>query len=266
MASVMATIPEVDGFANPQQLSVEPGILRMPVELILRMFEVSDLRSALNLARTNKTFKMVWDGHREHIIMSVLRAELSPFDDLLQLVVSEPNDIYIPLGPCLRRKIYHMGRSCSKGETLLGPDEWAHVLPPRVTMTGEHFDRLLNLYKVIKGWEQLFPRHRFEKASDRRELHPHESERLRAALYRWMSYAQYFHGDLPRPNRFIPQKYSTDIRCKRFRLLSDTELHEFHDLWETVQKIVRCEICPSTEAVMKNMVSSRCWIPQADII
>lgn len=252
--SGVAPLPDVDVSTESHNPSVEPAISKIPVELILKTLELTDLRSAFNLARTNKAFKRIWDGNREHLIMSILRTELSPFDDLLQHVVSGPDDINVPLGPCLRRTIYHMNKLCCEGEIpQLG--EEGHVLLLPVVLTGEHFDRLLNLFKVVKGWEQLFPRYRFGSAADCRELRPNESERLRAALYRWMSYAYFFHGDLPRPNKFVPQKYSTDIRCKRLRLLSDVELHELNDLWETVQKMVKCNICPSAEAVLKEMVS-----------
>lgn len=244
---------EKDVHASPQQLYIESGILRIPVELMLKVVEFTDLRSALNLARTNKSFKRIWDGNREHIIMSILQDELSPLDDLLQVVVSKPDDINIPLGPCLRRTIYHMDRQCCEGEAPR-PGEEAHVLLPPVVLNEQHFDRLLHLFRVIKGWEQLFPRYRFGSASDCRGLRPREAERLRAAMYRWMSYAQFFHGELPRPSKFVPQKYSTDVRCKRLRLLSDVELHELNDLWETVQKMVQCDICPSTEMVLRNMV------------
>ncbi|KUI62183.1 hypothetical protein VP1G_09301 [Cytospora mali] len=250
--SKAARLFEVELYAGSHQQAIEPGIFKVPVELILKMLESTDLRSAFSFARTNKAFKGIWDGNRAQIIMSILKSELSPFDDLLQVVVSQPDDINIPLGPCLRRRIYHVNKLCCEGE-IPRPGEEEHALLPPIVLTEKHFDRLLHLFKVIKDWEQLFPRYRFGSASDCRELHPHESERLRAAIYRWMSYAYFFHGTLPRPNQFVPQKYSTDIRCKQFRLLSDVELHELNDLWETVQKMVQCHICPSTEMVLQEM-------------
>lgn len=248
----VASSPEVEHDEKGPYTGVEPGIFEVPIELILKIIELTDLKSAFNFARTNKSFKRVWDGHREHLIMSILKTEMSPFEDLLQFAVSEPDDINVPLGPCLRRRIYHMNKLCCEGE-IPRSDEEAHVMLPPVVLDEGHFDRLLHLFGVIKGWEQLFPRYRFGSASDCRALHPHESRRLRSAMYCWMSYAHLFHGELPRPNKFVPQKYSTDIRCKRLRLLSDLELHELNDLWETVQKMVQHNICPSTEKVLKEM-------------
>lgn len=252
----VAPSPEAERAAKSHKLGIGPGILKVPVELILKMLELTDLRSAFNLVRSNKALKQIWDGNREHIMMSILETELDPFDDLLQVVVCKPDDIKIPLGPCLRRRVYHMNRLCCEGE-IPQPGEKGHATLPLVVLTEEHFDRLLHLFGVIKGWERIFPRYRFGSASDCRELYLRESRRLRAAMYRWMSYAYMFHGELPRPNIFVPQKYSTDIRCKRLRILSDIELHELNDLWETVQKVVQNKICPSTEMVLKEMVSPR---------
>lgn len=232
----------------------EPGVLRVPVELIMKIIELMDLRSVLSLVRANKRFKEIYDGNRGHILLSLLETELSPFDEALQIITFKPEDIDVPLGPCLRRRIYHKNKLVCEGESLRPGDD-DHVLLPPAVLDDEHFERLLRLFETVKTWEQLFPRYRFQPASDCRELHPSESKRLRAALYSWMSYAQFFHGDLPRPNNFVPQQGSTDIRCKRLRLLSDHELHELDDLWETVQCMVRGEICPSTEAVLKEMVS-----------
>ncbi|KKY37409.1 putative f-box domain-containing protein [Diaporthe ampelina] len=191
---------------------VELGVLGIPVELIMKIIELMDFRSVLSLIRANKRFKEIYDGNRGHILLSILETEMSPFDEALQIIAFEPEDIDVPLGPCLRRRIYHKNKM-------------------------EHFKRLIRLFEAVKAWEQLFPRYRFQPASDCRELYPRESKRLRAALYRWTSYAQFFHGDLPRPNNFVPQHGSTDIRCKRLRLLSDHELHELDDLWETVQRM-----------------------------
>ncbi|KAI3393913.1 hypothetical protein diail_3516 [Diaporthe ilicicola] len=230
----------------------EAGILKTPVELITKIVELMDFRSVLSFTRKNKKFKEIYDCNRGHILLSVLGAELSPFDEALQIIAFQAEDIEVPLGPCLRRRIYHNSKLVCEGDTLQPEDDVHDLLPP-VVLDEEHFERLLRLAEAVKAWEQLFPRYRFQHASDCRELRPHESERLRAALYRWMSYSQFFHEDLPRPNNFVPQHGSTDIRCKRLRLLSDHELHELDDLWETVQRTVQWDICPSTEAVLKEM-------------
>ena len=234
---------------------LEPGVLKIPVELIVKIIELIDFRSVLSLVRANRRFKEIYEGNRGHILLSILGTELSPLEEALQIITFEPEDIEVPLGPCLRRRIYHKNKLVCEGESSQPGDD-DHVLLPPAVLDAEHFERLIRLFEAVKAWEQLFPRYRFQPASDCRELHPRESKRLRAALYRWMSYAQFFHGDLPRPNSFVPQHGSTDIRCKRLRLLSDHELHELDDLWETVQRMVKGDICPSTEAVLKEMVNN----------
>lgn len=234
--------------------SSSPTLDSIPVELVLKIIGCLDLKSIFNLAKSSKTLKKIYDSHREAIVLSTLRWELSPFDELLQFIVVQPQDFELLLGPCLRRRIYHKSKLLSDGEPLESDDERQASLKP-VMLAEEHFDRVLQLFKVVKGWEQLFPRYRFSNASDCRELHQREAQRLRGALYHWMTYAWYFQGDLSRPNKWIPQKSSSDIRCKRIRLLSCTQLHELEDLWKVVRVIVEQEICPSTEMVQKEMVS-----------
>lgn len=233
---------------------LEPGVLKIPVELIVKIIELMDFRSVLSLVRASKKFKEIYEGNRGHILLSILQTELSPFDEALQIITFKSEDIEVPLGPCLRRRVYHKNKLICEGESPQ-PEDADHVLLPPAVLDEGHFERLLDLFETVKAWEQLFPRYRFQPASDCRELHPRESKRLRAALYRWISYAQFFHGDLPRPNSFVPQHGSTDIRCKQLRLLSDHELHELDDLWETVRRMVKGDICPSTEAVLKEMVN-----------
>lgn len=231
---------------------LEPGFQRIPVELIVKIVELIDFRSVLSLVRADKRFKEIYEGNRGHILLSILQTELSPLDEALQIITFKPEDIEVPLGPCLRRRIYHKNKVVCEGEHPQ-PGDADHILLPPAVLDEGHFDRLIGLFDTVKAWEQLFPRYRFHPASDCRELHPNESMRLRAALYRWMSYAQFFHGELPRPNSFVPQQGSTDVRCKRLRLLSDHELHELDDLWETVQRMVKGDICPSTETVLREM-------------
>lgn len=217
---------------------LEHGIMRIPVEIVLRVFGNLDLGSAFQLSETNKKFRRIFETHREFLILSILEIELSPFDDLLQYIVQIGEDLDIPLGPCLRRRIYHRGKLVSEGEMPTIGEE-GHVLLPPVSLDQEHFRRLIATYHLVKAWEQFFPQYRFRRClSDCRELRPHERERLRRAIYRWMSYAYYFHSDLKRPNRFIPEAKSKDIRCKKLRLLSNVELVELEDLWDTVVAMV----------------------------
>ncbi|ERS94966.1 hypothetical protein HMPREF1624_08678 [Sporothrix schenckii ATCC 58251] len=76
-----------------------------------------------------------------------------------------------------------------------------------------------------------------------RSLTSRENFRLRRALYHWMRYAYYFHGDLVRPNVFVPS--GRDIRINQLRSLSNSELGELKDLWRTVEDIIELTMCPS---------------------
>lgn len=242
------------------EISVQ-GLLAIPVEISLKIFGFLDLRSVFNLAGASKDLKRMFDVHGESLILSILEAEVSPFDVLLQYIVSRPEDLNVRWGPCLRRRIYHRGKLVSEGETPSSGQE-VHVLLPPVMLDHEHFQGLVRTYRTVKAWEQSFPQYRFRDCpSDCRELRPREAERLRRALYHLMSYARYFHSDCPRPNRFIPEQGSNDIRCKKLRLLSSVELCELNDLWQTIVSIVQLHICPSTEQVMLENVS---WNPVDD--
>lgn len=231
------------------------GITKCPVEIILKVFGHLDIESVFHLAAVNKDLKEIFTIHRETIILSILKRELSPFDYLLQYIVSGPQDLNLRSGPCLRRRIYHKGKLISEGEgTEFGED--ATESPSPVMLDQLHFRDLIRTYHTVKDWEQSFPRYRFrDAASDCRVLRPHEAERLRRAMYNWMSYARYFHGDCPRPSRFAPDEDSSDIRCRKLRLLSNVELCELNDLWQTVVFMVQMHICPSTEQVMLENVS-----------
>lgn len=209
----------------------------LPVELTIKIFKNLDLESAFRLSETCKRLREDFKAHQEVLVLSILAVELRPFDNLLQYIVQKGEDLTVPLGPCLRRRIYHRGKLVSEGE-VLEPREEGHDLLPAVFLDQEHFRRLVSAYRLVKDWELFFPQYRFRHClSDCRELRPHEKERLRAALYRWMSYAQYFHGELKRPSMFLPEPRSMDIRCQKLRVLSNVELIELEDLWNTVISI-----------------------------
>ncbi|CAK7230333.1 hypothetical protein SCUCBS95973_007536 [Sporothrix curviconia] len=113
-----------------------------------------------------------------------------------------------------------------------------------VKIENTDIDRVLAVCRVVKGWERVFPQHRFNASPTMtRSLTHRENFRLRRALYNWMRYAYYFHGDLPRPNLFAPS--GRDIRINQLRALSNSELGELKDLWRTVEDIIELTMCPS---------------------
>lgn len=228
----------------------------VPVEIMVKVFKHLDLESALNFALMNRDTQGIFAAHRETLMLFILATELSPFDQLLQHVVSSPDDFKIRYGPCLRRSIYHGSKLISKGESPEpGPQE-SHPLLPPVMLDYQHFQSMIRIHRTVKDWEQHFPQYRFrDDPSSCRQLRPHEAERLRRALYHWMSFAYYFHGDILAPCRSVALLWDRDIRIQKLRLLTREELVELCDLWARVRTMVRCDICPSTEQVLRGNVS-----------
>ncbi|KAJ9133554.1 hypothetical protein NKR23_g10671 [Pleurostoma richardsiae] len=229
------------------------GLSDVPVEISLLIFRALDMPSAFNLASTNKHFKAILDNHLDSILLPILTRDLSPLDGLLQAIVAKPEDLDRPQSICLSRRIKHKTKLLCEGDSEYDEKTKKFTAPILVELDSNHIKRLQHMYKVVKGWERLFSHYRFVNGEDRRALLPHESERLRGALYYWMRYAYYFHGNLPRLSPWIPRKDSTDVRCNWLRLLSDPQLHEFEDLWATVRVIVEQAICPSVEFVRKTI-------------
>lgn len=236
----------------------KPGrdIFDLPVELTLKILTLlPNFQDAFNFAASAKTLHGIFTAHTETLALSILARELSPLDPLLQTLVAAPSDLDAPWGPCLRRRIYHNGKLVSSPPAA-GEEEPGRLLPP-ATLDAAHFRALLRAYRTVRDWEQYFPSYRFRDApEDCRALRPHEARRLRGALYVWMGYAKYFHGDWQRSGRCAPDVVGAgDVRCARLRMLSDAELCVLDDLWRTAVSMVRGHICPSTELVMKENVS-----------
>ena len=231
------------------------GIISLPVETILSIFEKCDVRSAFILACTNRKLKSIYDSNWAAVILPALRAELSPFDDILQFVVAtSEHETHVPRS-FFRRNISYEGKPLS-GWVYASDKKSETTIHLNSNQLKYCIQQLLSTHRVVREWERLYTNWRFTNPADCRTLGAHEAERLRGALYRWMSYAHYFHGDLPRP-RYIPRAYSSDPRCSFLRQLSDTELLELDDLWMVVRIIVEQKICPSTEFVLEYMVSCR---------
>lgn len=229
------------------------GITSLPVETILSIFERCDVKSAFILASTNKTLKIIYDSNWAAVILPALRAELSPFDDILQFIVAtSEHEKHVPRS-FFRRNIYYDGKPLS-GWVYASDKKSDTTVHLNSSQLRYCIQQLLSTHRVVREWERLYTNWRFTDPADCRTLGVHEAERLRGALYRWMSYSHYFHGDLPRP-RYIPRAHSSDPRCSFLRQLSDTELLELDDLWMVVRIIVEQKICPSLEFVLEYMVS-----------
>ncbi|EJT79221.1 hypothetical protein GGTG_04307 [Gaeumannomyces tritici R3-111a-1] len=249
-----------------------PGLETLPGELILEIFKDLDVVSAVILATTCKRLRQLFINHRSHIVLSILPSdpEISPVDGLFQVAAMDPGDLSIPWGTWLYKEVWFRrkllcpggqlpvwvceGRNPQRAKFKTNADE--AVLPLGVACLGEaDIDRLLEISKVARGWERIFPRFRFwQHPEHARRLRPHEAVRLRRALYHWMRYDYYFHGDrLPPPGPLEP--FGSDERCNFVRMLDSGEASELADLWITV-KAAAASLCPSLTAVRLDVESS----------
>ncbi|EPE07735.1 f-box domain-containing protein [Ophiostoma piceae UAMH 11346] len=238
--------------ANSPENAKVPVLDRTPVEVLVEVFTHLDMATVHSLAATNRRFAGIFAANRTAIVLQIAEVEFTPFDGLLQVVKASASDTSVPWGTWLDKRIRRKNTVLCPGGTL--PDAYASRIPgPKVSCAEARFedwdvDKLLSVCRVVRGWERVFPQHRFNASpSSTRSLSPREGFRLRRALYTWMRYAFYFHGDLPRPNLFIPA--GRDMRINQLRVLPNSQLSELKDLWVTVEDIVELNVCPSIDNV-----------------
>lgn len=255
------------------------GLETLPGELILEIFKGLDLASAITLAGTCKRLRQLFTSHRSHIVLSILPTdpEVSPAGGLFQVAAMGLGDLAVPWGTWLDKEVWFERKMLCPGgqlpvwicEDRILPEIDAddRVVPPGAACLGDaDVDRLLEISRVVRGWERIFPRFRFwQHPEHARKLRPHEAMRLRRALYHWMRYDYYFHSDrdrdrdrllLPPPGPLGPFGSDSDERCRNFvRMLDSGEASELADLWITVKAAV-ASICPSLAAVRFGVESS----------
>jgi len=228
----------------------------IPVEVLVEIFRLLRLGDAFSLAATSRRFARVFELHKVPIVLSIIRAEFSPFNSLLQVVKASAEDARVEWGTWLDKRVrYKNTVLCEGGRLPAGMAlSKSAVRCAEATINDGDLQRIIQVCKVVRGWERRFPQHRFHSwPSSTRSLNARENERLRAALYNWMRYAYYFHGDLPRPNRWVPA--GRDVRLNQLRMLSNSQLRELKDLWLTVEDIVELRLCPSIDNVRLGAVS-----------
>ena len=244
-------VPVVVEAQTPEETKV-PVLDRTPVEVLVEVFTHLDMTGAHSLAATNWRFACIFAANRTAIVLRIAEVEFTPFDGLLQVVKASASDLSVPWGTWLDKRVRRKNAVLCPGGTL--PEAYASRIPgPKVSHAEVRFeewdlDKLLSVCRVVRGWERMFPQHRFNASpSMTRSLSPREGFRLRRALYTWMRYAFYFHGDLPRPNLFLPA--GRDMRINQLRVLPNSQLSELKDLWITVEDIVKLKVCPSIDNV-----------------
>jgi len=241
----------MDSFPGCYPLGDASAVLdRIPVEVLVEVFKHLDLTTAFSLTLASKRFAAIFAAHRASIILPIVKREFSPFDSLLQVIKMSPEDLRDPWGTWLDKRISRKNVVLCVGGRL--PKNClastSGVCCKETTFENSDTARILGVCKVVRGWERIFPQHRFNASPlSTRSLVPHENERLRGALYAWMRYAYYFHGDLPRPNLYVPS--GRDMRVNQLRVMSNSQLRELRDLWLTVEDIIELKLCPSIDNV-----------------
>lgn len=246
--------------AVPLSAPAQPSALaHAPVEMLVEVFQYLDLQTAFSLALCNRRLEGIFASHRTAIVLHIVQRDYAPLNGLLQFVKASPADLALPWGTWLDKRIRRRNVVlCPGGLTTTGPgrrsvggnvaQSVANLRCAEVELTDADVDRMLAACRVVRGWEHIFPQHRFNASPLlTRSLSPRENWRLRRALYNWMRYAYYFHGDLPRPNVFVPA--GRDVRVNQLRTLCNSQLSELKDLWRTVEDIVELSLCPSVDIV-----------------
>jgi len=246
---------------------------RTPVEVIVEVFRNLDLKTVFALAVASKRFAAIFATHRVSIILPIARREFSPFAGLLQAVKAKREDLDVPWGTWLDKRVRRNNDVLCEGGLM--PESLAEVpadVSQEAVLVDADVDRILAVCKVVRGWERIFPQHRFNASPlSTRSLTARENERLRGALYIWMRYAYYFHGELPRPNLFVPS--GRDLRVNQLRALSNSGLRALRDLWVTVEDVIEL-LCPSVDNVRigavrvpepRDKCECECREPPADV-
>ncbi len=210
---------------------------------------------------TSKGFATIFAAHRASIILPVVAAEFSPFTGLLQVIKAAPEDLNTPWGTWLDKRIRYQNTVLCRGGSM--PQDYlprAGAVCTETTLDKSDIDKILSVCRVVRGWERIYPQNRFNASPvSTRSLVPRENERLRQALYTWMRYAYYFHGELARPNLQVPS--GRDPRANQLRVLPNSELRALQDLWHTVKDVIELKLCPSVESIRIIAVRIRLWLP-----
>lgn len=222
---------------------------RFPAEILCHVFAQLDLEGALNLAQVTPAFARLFRDNWSAILFPLLKRDFSPLESLLILPKVSPDELSHPCSAWHKRRIYFSGR--------LVCDADVGGTSPQINYRQEDMRSLLRICKVVKAWEDAFPRLRFaQRAQFARSLHPHEKERFRGALYNWWRYAMLFHQDVHRSNSWARDPRRPDIRCNNLRTLSTAQLYELQDVWETIRSAIASDLCPSIPLVLHNAVSA----------
>ncbi|KAG6032362.1 hypothetical protein E4U41_007237 [Claviceps citrina] len=240
----------------------------LPIEILLEVYQHLDLHAILKLSVTNSEFFQFFERQKIDILFPVMQRDFSPFDEFLQVYTASAGDVvhggrYKPRQIVLKRFVGDAGLNLSKETNAPATSgnglearflqvskntrmlKVSQTLATTVTLTENDVPDLLKQCRLVREWEELFPRMRwFHQPEDCRLLRPHEQVRFRRALYRWWMYGVHFHGDSPRPRVGHPEPYVDDIRTSQMRYHSTAELLELMDLLETIKDVISQYIGP----------------------
>jgi hypothetical protein len=282
MSTTVSTYALTAGRANQAATELQPepvsgtldGLERLPAEILLDIYQHLDVESVHLLAQTNTLFQGLFKRNKSQILLPVLRAEFSPFEELVQVFTASDADLLEPAGTYQPRTVIYrrypgdvVGITLCRGGlattadamTLTGAflsilgggrPNMAKVLPPprSIALTDRDLRPLLDYCKVVRKWEDIYPQlHWMTDPENCRTLEPVEKEKLRRALYRWWLHARHWHGDGPRPRRGLPEPFVDDPRTCSMRLHSTSDLMELAALMSAVKALVRHYIFPNLE-------------------
>lgn len=67
--------------------SIMAGLLSLPVELLVKVFTSSSVRSAVILSGANRQLHAIWVEHSTYIIPSILRPKITAYENAVSLVI-----------------------------------------------------------------------------------------------------------------------------------------------------------------------------------
>ncbi len=233
------------------------GLADVPVEIMLEIFQHSDIRSIAALSRSSNRIRRIITANWALILQPAINREMGPIKPFMRVLdVRHPGRA--PALPVLIQAIGNEGSPDPPPSVRVDFVQPLDILPVGWA-SGLSFSTVMGVCAITKVWEDEFHRLRFAFPYHRRTLKEHELWRLRHALYVWWVYAGYFHEDPQSSDSCGGIRYSPEARIEFVRRFSTSQLHEMRDMWETVTSAVSKEVCPSVSDVREKLVCrSRC--------
>jgi len=198
------------------------SITDLSTELLQKIYEYADLQDVVHLSQTSRRNYRVFLGRRMYLLEQGLHNSYSPLPSLLKLAISnEPDKSRRPIGTEIR----------------------INATLDRITQTGDKPKLTLELMK------KMVP---YGKTANRWvELHNHEKERLRGAIYHHWTYTTLFHSRTF--TQYSPDPPSPasrdDPRHRLLRTYSTMDHIQLSEFLAHVEQLVELDLYPSNSIV-----------------